>query len=269
MNTSEYISSGILESYALGFCSQDEAAEVERMCLLHPEVKAELEEIQLSLNSYAASHTVVPKASVKSKIFAEIDALEQDEIKGSVRKNETGAQIIPMWKYLAAASIVLLALSIISNVVFYTRWKAANEQVIALNNEKNVLADNLKTNRVKLDEMGNNMAVMSDPAMTRVTMKGLPKSPESLAIIYWNKQNSEVYIDVKRLPEPTEGKQYQLWAIVDGKPVDAGMLPVEGIAGVLLKMKDFPSAQAFAITLEKAGGSASPTMEEMIVMGAI
>lgn len=269
MNTSEYISSGILESYVLGFCSAAEAAEVEHMCSLYPEVKAELDEIQVSLNDYAGSHAATPKASTRSKIFAEIDMLAGHEPVGSAIESGKSAGIIPMWRYLAAASIVLLGLSIIGNVVFYTRWKAANEQVIALNNEKNVLADNLKTNQVKLGEMNNSMAVMGDPGMTRVMMKGLPKSPESLAIIYWNKQNSQVYIDVKSLPVPAEGKQYQLWAIVDGKPVDAGMLPVEGIAGVMMKMKDFPSAQAFAITLEKEGGSASPTMEEMIVMGAI
>lgn len=269
MNTSEYISSGILESYALGFCSQEEATDVERMCSLYPEVQAELEEIQLSLNNYAGSHAAAPKAATKSKIFDTIDALESGNVFAPATADHAGARIIPMLRYMAAASIVLLGLSIVGNVVFYNKWKAANEQVIALNSEKNVLADNLKTNQVKLSDMNNSMTVMGNPEMTRVMMKGLPKSPESLAVIYWNKQSSQVYIDVKSLPLPPEGKQYQLWAIVDGKPVDAGMLPVEGIAGAMMKMKDFPSAQAFAITLEKAGGSPSPTMEEMIVMGAI
>ena len=35
------------------------------------------------------------------------------------------------------------------------------------------------------------------------------------------------------------------------------------------KMKNIPKAQAFAITLEKAGGSAAPTLEQLFVMGNV
>jgi anti-sigma-K factor RskA len=250
-----------LESYALGLCNAQEMAEVERMCMLHPEIKAELEEISASLEGYAESHAATPAMQTRDRIFAEIDSISTGEDSG-----KTATRIIPLSRYLAAAAIVLFGLSLVGNLLLYNKWKQANEQVTALNNEKNVLADNLKTNQVKLGEMNNSMAVISDPEMTRVMMKGLPKSPGSMAVVYWNKQNKEVYLDVKSLPVPAEGKQYQLWAIVDGKPVDAGMLSLTDSSSVH-RMKDFESAQAFAITLEKAGGSSSPTMDEMVVMG--
>ena len=38
---------------------------------------------------------------------------------------------------------------------------------------------------------------------------------------------------------------------------------------VLQKMKPFDKADAFAITLEKKGGSTTPTMEAMYVMGKV
>lgn len=274
MNTSEYISSGILESYALGFCNATEAADVERMCASHPEIKAELDAIQLSLGNYAQAHSVTPPPSVKANIFNQIDELEKAE-NNVEEKHQT--KVIPIstgttsnntYKYFAAASIVLLGLSVIGNIVFYGKWKQANEQVIALNSEKNVLADGLKTNTVKLNNMQQSLAVMGNPDISRVMMKGVEKSPESLAVIYWNKQNKEVYIEVKNLPKLEDGKQYQLWAIVDGKPVDAGMLPLNDSDSTMIKMKDFESAQAFAITIEKAGGSPAPTLEQMVVMGA-
>lgn len=274
MNTSEYISSGILESYALGLCNATEAADVERMCASHPVIKAELDAIQLSLGNYAQAHSVTPPPSVKANIFNQIDELEKAE-NSIEEKHQT--KVIPIstgttsnnpYKYFAAASIVLLGLSVIGNIVFYGKWKQANEQVIALNSEKNVLADGLKTNTVKLNNMQQSLAVMSNPDISRVMMKGVEKSPESLAVIYWNKQNKEVYIEVKNLPKLEDGKQYQLWAIVDGKPVDAGMLPLNDSDSTIIKMKDFESAQAFAITIEKAGGSPAPTLEQMVVMGA-
>jgi anti-sigma-K factor RskA len=100
-------------------------------------------------------------------------------------------------------------------------------------------------------------------------MKGVAKSPESMAMVYWNTESKEVFIELKSLPVPEEGKQYQLWAIVDGKPVDAGMITLSEEESSLHRMKDFESAQAFAITLEKQGGSPTPTLSEMYVMGSV
>jgi len=54
--------------------------------------------------------------------------------------------------------------------------------------------------------------------------------------------------------------------MVDGKPVDAGVI---GNCEGLCKLKNIPSAQAFAVTLEKAGGSPVPTMSSLYVMGSI
>jgi anti-sigma-K factor RskA len=62
--------------------------------------------------------------------------------------------------------------------------------------------------------------------------------------------------------------QYQLWAIIDGKPVDAGVF--DGNLAGLVKMKEIPSgAKTFAVTIEPRGGNASPTLEKMQVVGNV
>jgi anti-sigma-K factor RskA len=83
------------------------------------------------------------------------------------------------------------------------------------------------------------------------------------------KNTGEVYVDPTNLPDPAAGKQYQLWAIVDGKPVDAGMISTQKGVYKIQKMKSFGKAQAFAITLENEGGSPTPTMAEMYVIAEI
>ncbi|MEJ0083604.1 MAG: anti-sigma factor [Puia sp.] len=94
------------------------------------------------------------------------------------------------------------------------------------------------------------------------------RAPSSLATVYWNTQSKDVYLLVNKLPAPVPDKQYQLWAIVDGKPVDAGVFEMaEGISFV--KLKTIPKAEAFAITLEKKGGSTKPDMDAMYVMGKV
>jgi anti-sigma-K factor RskA len=69
-----------------------------------------------------------------------------------------------------------------------------------------------------------------------------------------------------KMPQAASGKQFQLWAIVDNKPVDAGV--IDACTG-LCKMKNIPRASAFAITLEKKGGSATPSLDQMYVLGKV
>jgi anti-sigma-K factor RskA len=112
--------------------------------------------------------------------------------------------------------------------------------------------------------------MMKDPSMAIVKMSAVATSPAhtSMATVYWNTESKDVYLLVNKLPKPVSDKQYQLWAIVDGKPVDAGTFEMpEGVSFV--KLKTIPKADAFAITLEKKGGSATPDMEAMYVMGKV
>jgi anti-sigma-K factor RskA len=54
MDVKEYISSGVLELYAMGALSSSEMQEVDRMCAAHAEVAQELARVQDALNSYAS-----------------------------------------------------------------------------------------------------------------------------------------------------------------------------------------------------------------------
>jgi anti-sigma-K factor RskA len=74
---------------------------------------------------------------------------------------------------------------------------------------------------------------------------------------------------VQNLPAAPTGKQYQLWTIVDGVPVDMGMLDNDFREKVISMKTAKGNVAAFAITLEKQGGSPSPTLEEMYVLGNV
>ena len=55
--------------------------------------------------------------------------------------------------------------------------------------------------------------------------------------------------------------QYQLWAMIDGKPVSLGMINMQEMQ----IMKSTPRAEAFGVTLEKEGGASEPNMDELRV----
>ena len=136
-----------------------------------------------------------------------------------------------------------------------------------LENERTVLADQLETHKASLTASQNELAVLTAPAMRMVQLNGMGDTPGATARIYWDPNSREVHMGPATLPTAPQGMQYQLWAIVDGQPVDAGVMPLVDDGAHLHRMKDVDPAQAFAVTLEKAGGVPSPTLTAMVLMG--
>jgi anti-sigma-K factor RskA len=109
----------------------------------------------------------------------------------------------------------------------------------------------------------------AQPGMLPVAMRSMQPGHSMAATFYWDKAKSEAYVSVQKLPPPPEGMQYQLWAIVDGTPVSIGMLETDvTVNGGMQKVPAaVPAGQAFAVSLEKAGGSLTPTPDKIFLMG--
>jgi anti-sigma-K factor RskA len=271
LNLKEYISSGIIESYVLGLAGVEEAAEFERMCAAHQEVRIARDQFEQLLERQALSQPMEPPGSLKSKIFAEIEVEKDRGPKYSKHKASQKPPIKAGWvRYVAAASIVLLAGSTLLNFYFLAQYKkyiAKYDELLGFQNQTALQNQNLQS---KLQNYEQAFDLMKSPAMAVIKMPSVAKSPNpaSLATVYWDTLSRDVYLLVNQLPTPALDKQYQLWAIVDGKAVDAGVFEIkEGMS--LVKMKNIPQAQAFAITLEKHGGSEVPNMDALFVMGKV
>ena len=275
MNTRDYIESGILEEYVLGAASSQERQEVECLSKVYPEVKAELVRLEEALEQYALLHQTPAPARLKNDIFAQMafgpvaetqkvaDAQETyiRPLPGgrSEMQPESTAAVRPLWAMMAVAASVLLAI--------FSGWAAYQMSEARTQNDQ--LAAEASDLRQRTEYNEALAAHYRNPDTKVVRMPGLEKAPESIVVALWNQKTNEVLLDVQNLPAAPTGKQYQLWTIVDGKPVDMGMLDPQ-FSNRLLRMKSSsPNAVAFAITLEKEGGSPNPTMEEMYVMGKV
>ena len=126
---------------------------------------------------------------------------------------------------------------------------------------------NTKPSKPSLDRDEELIAHYADRESKNVLLEGLPISPESKAAVVWNPKTTEVLLAAHDLPTPATGFQYQLWAIVDGQPVSAGVFDHDIDNQFLLAVSG--NAAAFAITLEKEGGVESPTLEQMYVVGNV
>ncbi len=281
MNTGEYIESGILETYVLGMLSAEENSEVEAMAREYPEVKAALEDLQSTMAAMADAQSVKPNPEWKSAILsAAIGETTPDsnpappspsrpEVKPITSGREPAKkERSSSFSFLAIAATVILLISLGINILQYFTLERIEDQlestqlrIAELESENQIMVANYR-------QAEQNLAVMRDPHTATFVMKGVEgRDPSYRANIYWHSTTEMVYLDVLSLPQAPSGKQYQLWALKDGKPIDMGVFDALDTDSGLLKMGAVPGADAFAVTLENAGGVASPTIEEMYVYG--
>lgn len=178
-----------------------------------------------------------------------------------------GAARTPRW---ALAASVALLLSLAGNAVLYSRWQQSHAALLAVQQEQASFAASSQVLNRQLAQSRQSMAVLRDERFRVVALAGTKVAPTAHARVLYNSATKAVFVDVRQLPALPAGKQYQLWALDKGQPVDAGILATTTATGAgMQQMKDVARAQAFAMTVEPAGGSATPTLSTMTVMGAV
>ncbi len=285
-----YIESGRLEQYVLGELAPADQAEVEAWAARSPQVRQELDDLTTGLGVYAEAHAVAPPAGARERILgrvlAEISVAEAPVAAtpapfaappimrvsaSNPRPAETyaPAPVAQRSGWAIAASVALL-LSLGANALLYSRWQNANSELVAAQNSQARFAQTSQVVERRLQNTQSQLQVFRSPQFKTVALAGTPAHPQARARVLFNRVSHRVYLDVQELPPLPAGKQYQLWALDKGKPIDAGVLAATTATGDdLQQMKDIASAQTFAMTVEPTGGSAGPTLTTMTVVGTI
>jgi anti-sigma-K factor RskA len=176
----------------------------------------------------------------------------------------------PAFRWMLAASVALLLASGLANFVLYTRWRDAASDLAIARTEQARVASVMQASERTLAVRQQELEVLRSDDFRTIALAGTAATPTASARVLYNPKTKAVYLDVRKLPAPPTGKQYQLWALDNGKPVDAGVLAAATTAGdSLQQMKDIASAQAFAMTVEPVGGSVNPTLSTLTVVGNI
>ncbi len=265
--------SGILELYVLGQLNALEQAEVEAMAAKHPEIKQELEAIEIAMEQYAQQHAVTPNQDIESKILAQISSAPIQEDPPIIPLNY--APYESKIKTLRIALAACAALLVVSGIALYnTHNKLGNakEQIAILSVEKEqytTTVNYMKQSNADLQKIAD---MVDNPAWKIVQLAGTKMDPKAKMVVYWDTSKQDVIVDQSKMQLPVNDTehQYQLWALVNGKPVDLGVFDVKADSSkILINMKAIAGAQTFAVTLEKRGGSPTPTMAQLIVAGNV
>lgn len=259
MDLKSYIESGILEQYVLGQLSPAEQRAVEAMADQHPEVRDEIDQIELTLENYAQAGAVKPPPGTLASIKGRIDTL--DSVPQRMDHPSSG------WTRLLAAASILLAAGCIW---LWMTNQQLNQDLTALTSNANSQKICCDSSRMEADSLAGMMAFLQDPNTRTVIMQGTDNSPGSSATVLFNEDRQTAFVNLASMPPAPTGKQYQLWALIDGQPVDMGVLPLNITRDQYLFTVPFQStAGGYAVTLEPAGGSVVPTLEAMVMVGMI
>lgn len=286
MDIQAYIATGVLELYVSGALSDQEMREVEHMATLYPEVKKELDEIEASFFALANELHTGPRASLKEELLknVKLNSIGQKVSPKTEKiveeqhqpKEEKETKIIPLkktekqnYKFAFAASLALLIASLAGLAITYNNFSQAQDELSNLKVRLEESTTQYASLNTSYKESQKIMESLRSPMVMKLKLNGLPLSPQSEAMVHWDKASKKVMVDPMNLPKTDDLHDYQLWAIVDGKPVDLGVFSPGNNDMNMFEMKSVDTPQAFAITLERKGGSVNPTMEQMYVMGKI
>jgi len=258
VNIQEYISSGIIESYVLGLASAEERIEFEQMCAQYPELVEARNNFELAIEEQARKNASAPPADVKEKIWIAFKETYSSNTPKIITMEPTTRRSSG-WGWVAAASIILFLAAGYFAFTFYNQTKE-------LKNSNNDLQAKVDRTDSILNKMAEEQKIMSDPNVTVVNMVGTQKGSPSSANIYWDSTSANVYLVVKNMPKLASDKQYQLWALIEGKPTDLGLFD-GGKDKVILKKNNTQKADAFAITIENRGNTGGPNLEQLQSMG--
>jgi len=265
-----YISSGILESYVLGDLSAAEQKAVESMVQLHPEIKAELEVIEIQFESMAMDQAISPTLSfdqIATKLESSISTANISETNSSKSKLAKTVDISKYRMISMAASVAALIFGGLA-LHFYTKYQTAEQDLLAIRQTQEEYASNYQVIKNDLDQLQSDVTVMTDRSYSRIALAGTDNAPDAMAYVYWNNESKDVQLSISKLKQLSDDQQYQLWTIVDGKPVDQGVFNWDDKGLIALKSAT-GNVAAFAVTIEPKGGSTSPTLSTMQVLGEV
>lgn len=226
-------------------------------------------------NAQESNNTLEVISSTEPEIKQDIEVLEQRIVHDAKPINVPDLTQSPIptqstdmkFKFLSIVASLIAILFGAASFYFYSKYEIASKQLskLELENKKHIEKYSLASNELSAKEV--ELRILNDVDYKKVVLNTTDTAIKRAATIFWNNKTGKLYANVSKLPTLSSNQQYQLWAIKAGKPVDLGV--ITDTTTSLTSQKDIDKAEAFAITVEKTGGNATPTMEKMVVKAAM
>lgn len=244
----------LVEDYALGALDDAARAEFEARLNVDPQLQAELTATLETLGSLALSTPATLPPALKQRVMARIaDAPRVNDSRVLPLVAPTRRSRATWYLGAALAASLLLVAKLTIDLRSAERDTAAAQDATRAGSRAVAERDSLITQ-------------LTDPSTETVT---LATTGDAKPIIkaYINRMRHSLTLSAVQLETLPVGRAYQLWFIVDGKPVPSVTFTADSTGHVLLHGVTMPASAvaATAITEEPEGGSPAPTTKPIFV----
>ena len=211
-----FLNSNLLNKYLVGETSFEESKEVEHFISNYPEAAKAYETLQNNLEIIAKAGAVDIPNDILTDILQSLDEKSDTKVIQLVQNRKT-----PWYSIAASAAAVLFAAT---SFMLY-------QKNLNLNNENNVVVEeifdlrgDIDKNNSKLDELSIELMKLNNPDSRKYVINGNDRAKNLKTVAYINSVEKTSMIDVITLPQLPEEQHYQIWAELQDRMVNLGIL---------------------------------------------
>ncbi len=246
----------LVEEYALGMLEPAERARFEARLAQDAELRRELDATLETLALLALSRDAATTPALKQRVMARIAS--------GAPASGTATGVIPLApRSRSSRAVVWLGAGLAASLVVLAKLtfdlgaarRAAQHEAVLVAERSDDLASR--------DSI---IAQLTDSSVEVVTLAATgPAKPIIRA--YVNRVRRSVVLSASALPTLPTGRAYQLWFIVNGRPLPSRTFVPDSSGRALLTGVSMPAGTvaATAITQEPAGGSPAPTTPVLFI----
>ena len=243
--------------FAIGATTPEETSAVEAALRADPELAAEVSAFRDAATVMATATPVAPSSALKAQLMAAVAS--SPTAAGGRATGASQRPILtseaprrPAWQPIALAASLLVAVGLGANT-FRLRGELdrVRASVAALDTQLQSRERTLNT----LLEAERDLHVVYLQSEAGAAGPGMQ--------FFWNTKQGSAVAHVFRLNSAPDGRDYQIWALVDGKPVSLSVFNSDADGRALVERFTLPAStagvSAVLVSLEPKGGSVQPT----------
>ena len=248
-----FLKSNLLNKYLLGETSLEETKTVEHFISDFPEAAQAYEKLQDNLEIIAKAGAVDVPNDILKDILNTLDEKNDTKVIQLVQNRRTP------WYSIAASAVAILFAA--TSFMLYQK----NQD---LNNENNIVVEeifdlrsDIDTNNSKLDALSRELLKLNNPDAKKYVFNGNDRAKNLKTVAYINPVEKTSMIDVITLPQLPEEQHYQIWAELQDRMVNLGILDESD--RMLKEIPYMEDALALSIKISTKGDSTNQNDTEV------
>ena len=240
-----FLDTDLLEKYLLGTTSAEETMQVERYIAMYPAVR----------KTYMSCRRI--SKHLQNCMLLRLRKVLKPRFLIEIKAQNTGRR--KFQRYAIAASIAAMLFAG-SSYFFWNQNQNLQDENVIVNNRIRTLEEDMKE---QLEDVRNQFIVLNNPQTKKYAVNGNKKAKELKAVAYINPVKKLSYINVRNLPNLPDNQCYQMWAEVNGKMVNLGVIKNVDDKDRLRPLPYAENAVSY-ITIEPQGGNDTPTVKNIV-----